>query len=143
MIGGTSGGAMALSTPVIYAGNEEVQEIGGGVKVTTGLEFLRDVCIDTHSLHRGRFVRMAQVVVTNPSSIGIDIEEDTAIVVRNGFEAEVVGNGMVIVIEGFEMESNNIEEWASDKPMKVRNLKMHLLAGGDIYQIPEMNPPHK
>lgn len=143
VISGTSAGAMALSTPMIYAGSEEVQEIGGDIKVTTGLEFVRDVCIDTHFVHRGRFVRMAQVIVTNPTSIGIGIEEDTAIIVRNGLEAEVIGTGMVIVIEGFEMESNNIEEWATDRPMKARNLKMHLLADGDKYQIPQMNPPHK
>ncbi|MFL5811843.1 MAG: cyanophycinase, partial [Flavisolibacter sp.] len=62
VIGGTSAGAMALSTPMIYAGNEEVQELGGQIKVTMGLEFMKDVCIDTHFVHRGRFVRMAQVI---------------------------------------------------------------------------------
>ena len=39
--------------------------------VTTGLEFLRDVCIDTHFVSRGRVVRMAQLVVTNPTCIGV------------------------------------------------------------------------
>src|SRR4051812_35922930 len=34
VIAGTSAGAMALSTPMIYAGNEEVQELGGEIKVT-------------------------------------------------------------------------------------------------------------
>jgi len=53
VIGGTSAGAMAMSTPMIYAGSQEVQQIGGEIKVTTGLEFLKDVCIDTHFVHRG------------------------------------------------------------------------------------------
>ncbi len=53
---------------------EEVQELGGMIKVTTGLDFLKDVCIDTHFVHRGRFIRMAQVIVTNPTCIGLGIE---------------------------------------------------------------------
>lgn len=143
VIAGTSAGAMALSTPMIYAGNQEVQEMGGAIKVTTGLEFLRDVCIDTHFVHRGRFVRMAQVIITNPSCIGIGIEEDTAIIVHNGINAEVVGTGLVIVIEGFEIEQANISDFGTDKPIKARNLKVHLLSEGDIYEIPQVNPPHK
>lgn len=142
-VGGTSAGAMALSTPMIYAGNEEVQELGGEIKVTTGLEFLKDVCIDTHFVHRGRFVRMAQVVITNPTCIGIGIEEDTAIVVKDGSEMQVIGTGLVIVIEGFEIRSSSINEFAEDKPVTARDLRVHLLADGDTYQIPQINPPHK
>jgi cyanophycinase len=143
VIGGTSAGAMALSTPMIYAGNEEVQELGGEIKITTGLEFLKDVCVDTHFVHRGRFVRMAQVIVSNPTCIGMGIEEDTAIIVRNGSEVEVVGSGTVIVIEGFEIEKANIEDFTSDKPLSVRNLRVHLLSSQDTFEIPQINPPHK
>ena len=142
-VGGTSAGAMALSTPMIYAGNEEVQELSGEIKVTTGLEFLKDVCIDTHFVHRGRFVRMAQVVITNPTCIGIGIEEDTAIVVRDGSEMQVIGTGLAIVIEGFEIRASSIKEFAEDKPVTARDLRVHLLADGDTYQIPQINPPHK
>jgi cyanophycinase len=143
VIGGTSAGAMALSTPMIYAGNEEVQELGGQIKVTTGLEFLKDVCIDTHFVHRGRFVRMSQVIITNPTSIGIGIEEDTAILVKEGTNIEVVGTGLVIIIEGFEIEATNMDEFSEDKPVTARNLKMHLLSSGEVYEIPQVNPPHK
>jgi cyanophycinase len=142
-VAGTSAGAMALSTPMIYAGNEEVQELGGQIKLTTGLEFLKDVCIDTHFVHRGRFVRMAQVVVTNPTSIGIGFEEDTAIVVRNGVDMEVIGTGLVIIIEGFNITDANINDFAQDKPITARDLKVHLLSAGDKYQILQINPPHK
>jgi cyanophycinase len=142
VVAGTSAGAMALSTPMIYAGNEEVQELGGMIKVTTGLEFLRDVCIDTHFVHRGRFVRMAQVIVTNPTCIGLGIEEDTAVVVRNGLEAEVLGTGTVIVMNGFDIREANIEEFTEEKPITIRNLKMDILAGGSTFRIPQLNPPH-
>jgi cyanophycinase len=99
VIAGTSAGAMAISTPMIYAGVGRDEMIAGNVKVTTGLEFLRDVCVDTHFVDRGRFVRMAQVIATNPTCIGIGIESDTAILVQKGVEAEVVGSGVVIIID--------------------------------------------
>lgn len=143
VIGGTSAGAMALSTPMIYAGNEEVQELGGQIKVAMGLEFLKDVCIDTHFVHRGRFVRMAQVVITNPTSIGIGIEEDTCILVKKGKEMQVLGTGLVVIIEGFQIADANIREFADDKPITARNLTVHLLSDGNIYTIPQINPPHK
>jgi cyanophycinase len=143
VIGGTSAGAMALSTPMIYAGNEEVQEISGEIKVTTGLEFLKDVSIDTHFVHRGRFVRLAQVIATNPGCTGIGIEEDTAIVVRNGLDAEIIGSGTVIVIAGFFISEAGIESFTEKKAVSIRNLKVDILAPGDKFQIVQPNPPHK
>jgi cyanophycinase len=143
VIAGTSAGAMAMSTPMIYAGNEEVQELGGEIKVTTGLEFLKDVCIDTHFVHRGRFVRMSQVVVTNPTCIGIGIEEDTAILVRNATEVQVVGTGLVIIVEGHRISYSNMEDFTKDKPVTIRDLNVHLLSSGDTYEIRQTNPAHK
>src|SRR5215213_6190199 len=143
VIGGTSAGAMALSTPMIYAGNEEVQELGGEIKVTMGLEFMKDVCIDTHFVHRGRFVRMAQVVITNPTSIGIGIEEDTAIVVREGNEAEVIGSGLIIIIDGLHIAESNIVNISEKKTLTIKNLRVHILGCGEKYSVPQANPPHK
>ena len=143
VVGGTSAGAMALSTPMIYAGNKEDQETIGEIKITTGLEFLKDVCIDTHFVDRGRFVRMAQVIVTNPTCIGVGIEEDTALIVRNGLDAEVIGSGIVIVIDGFHIGESNIKDFIEKKAISIRDMKVHLLSRGDTYRIPQLNPPHK
>jgi len=143
VIGGTSAGAMALSTPMIYAGNKEEEQISGEIKVTTGLEFLKDACIDTHFVHRGRFVRMAQVVVSNPSCIGLGIEEDTAVVVRNGLETEIIGSGTVIVMEGANISDTNFTNFSEKEAVSIRNITVHILVRGDKYLIPQTNPPHK
>lgn len=142
VIGGTSAGAMALSTPMIYAGSKDVEEITSEIKVTTGLQFLNDVCVDTHFVHRGRFVRMAQVIVTNPTCVGIGLEEDTAIIVRNGRETEVVGSGTIIVMEGFLIGDSNVKDFAKKKIISIRDLRVHILSRGDKYVIPQCNPPH-
>ncbi len=143
VIAGTSAGAMALSTPMIYAGNKEKQQVTGEIKITTGLEFLKDVCIDTHFIDRARFVRMAQVIATNPTSVGIGIEEDTAIIVRNGIEAEVIGNGLVTIIEGFGISSSNITDFGDGSKVSISDMKVHLLGKGSKYCIQQINPPHK
>jgi cyanophycinase len=142
IIGGTSAGAMAFSTPMIYAGNKKVQQIAGEVRITTGLEFLKDVCIDTHFVDRGRFVRMAQVIATNPTCIGIGIEEDTAIILRNGIEAEVIGSGVAIVVEGFGITDSNITKHGENQRIYIHDLNVKLLSEGCHYQIPRNNPPH-
>jgi cyanophycinase len=142
VLGGTSAGAMAFSTPMIYAGNKEVQQIAGEIKITTGLEFLKDVCIDTHFVDRGRFVRMAQVIASNPTCIGMGIEEDTAVIIRNGVDAEVIGSGIVIVIEGFGITDSNILNYGSNEPIYIHDLNVKLLSKGNRYQIPRNNPVH-
>lgn len=142
VIAGTSAGAMALSTPMIYAGNQDVQQISGEIKITTGLEFLKDVCIDTHFVDRGRFVRMAQVVASNPTCVGIGVEEDTALIVRNGIEAEIAGSGIVIITEGKDITGSNITDFSHGKAISIRDLKVHLLSKGDKFTIPQRNPPH-
>ncbi|MBA4139501.1 MAG: cyanophycinase [Segetibacter sp.] len=142
VIAGTSAGAMALSTPMIYAGSKEVHELGGEIRITTGLEFLKDVCIDTHFVHRGRFIRLAQVIATNPTSIGIGIEEDTAIIVRKGTETEMIGSGTIIIFEGYEISETNVYDFGSKKPISIRDLRVHILSKGDRYTIKHLNPPH-
>jgi cyanophycinase len=142
VIAGTSAGAMALSTPMIYAGGKEVEELGGEIKVTTGLEFLKDICIDTHFVHRGRFIRLAQVIATNPASIGIGIEEDTAIIVRRATETEVIGSGTIIIIEGYGISETNVYDFGTKRPISIRDLKVHILSKGDKYSIQHLNPPH-
>jgi cyanophycinase len=142
VIAGTSAGAMALSTPMIYAGRKEVEHLNGEIKVTTGLEFMKDVCIDTHFVHRGRFVRMAQVIATNPTCIGAGVDEDTAWIVRNGTETEVIGSGLVTVLEGYDISLANTDDHDIKAPISIRDLRVHLLAKGDKYRIMQRNPPH-
>jgi len=143
VIGGTSAGAMALSTPMIYAGTGEKQQIAGEIKITTGLEFMKDVCIDTHFIDRSRFIRMAQVVATNPTTIGVGIEENTAIVVRDGVNAEVIGESLVTIIEGFSITNSNITDFNDSNKIGIQDMTVHLLPESSVYEIPQTNPPHK
>jgi len=133
IIGGTSAGAMAISTPMIYAGNQEVQQLSGEIKVTVGLELLKDVCVDTHFVHRSRFVRLAQVIATNPGCLGLGIEEDTAVIVRNGSEGEVAGSGTIIKIDGTSIPDFDTKKFSEKKAFSVKNLTVDILSAGDCF----------
>jgi len=143
IIGGTSAGAMVLSTPMIFAGSGADEMIAGKVKITTGFEFLRDICIDTHFVARGRVTRLAQVIATNLSTVGWGIEEDTAVIVENGTDARVTGTGVVLVIDGKESFGNNVTQFDEHQAICIRNLQVSILPEGEKFDIHQMNPPHK
>ncbi|WP_192821783.1 cyanophycinase [Rufibacter sp. LB8] len=136
IIAGTSAGAAAMSTPMIFEGESEGGYIKGDVRLTTGLEFLKDVAIDTHFIARGRIVRMTQAIATNPECIGIGLEEDTAILVSEGGKVEVVGSGLITVVDGRGITETNIFDIANGEPFTVKGLRVHLLGDKDEYFIP-------
>jgi cyanophycinase len=136
VIAGTSAGATALSTPMIFQG--AANDAGfrkGEIHIATGLEFLKDVAIDTHFIARGRIVRMAQMIALNPGAIGIGLEEDTAVVVTGGSEIEVIGNGIITVVDGHPMTYTNINEVKDGEPLTMCDLTVHFLSKGERYHI--------
>lgn len=142
VIAGTSAGAAALSTPMIYEGETQGGYIKGDVRITTGLEFLKNVAIDTHFIQRGRIVRMAQAIATNPGCIGIGLEEDTAIFVTEGRNIEVLGSGLITIVDGLDISSTNIYDISTGEPFSVCNLKVHLMSCGQRYVLPTYDQLH-
>lgn len=142
IIAGTSAGATALSTPMIYEADTHGGFLKGDVRITTGLEFLKNVAIDTHFIERGRLVRMAQCIVTNPGCIGLGLEEDTAVCVSEGRELQVLGSGLVTIIDGMGMSKTNIYDIGTGEPFSARNLCVHLLSPGEKYRIPTWDELH-
>ncbi|MCC3157661.1 cyanophycinase [Hymenobacter sp. 15J16-1T3B] len=136
VIAGTSAGAAAMSTPMIYQGRNDAGFLKDEIHITTGLQFMHDVAIDTHFVARGRIVRVAQIIATNPGCIGLGLEEDTAVVVTDGGEMEVIGNGMVVVVDGRHCQGNTIHEIKPGEVFSIRDLRVHLLARGQRYTLP-------
>src|SRR5207342_2456312 len=137
VIAGTSAGAMAMSSTMIYEGNATRAHLKGEVKTTTGLGFLDDVIFDSHFEKRGRFGRLAQVVAANPSCIGIGLGEDTGMLITEGNRMEAIGSGLVIIIDGHEISHTNIADIPEGNPMSVENLKVHFCAKGNGYLVSE------
>ncbi|MEJ8757276.1 cyanophycinase [Pontibacter sp. H259] len=142
IIAGTSAGAAALSTPMIYEGETNKGMLKGDVRITTGLEFLKNVAIDTHFIQRGRIIRMAQCIATNPGCIGIGLEEDTAILVTEGRHIEVIGTGLVTVVDGMKITRNSIYEIETGQPFSLCGMTVHLMAAEETYVLPVFDQLH-
>ncbi len=135
VIGGTSAGAMAMSNTMIYEGSAALAHLKGEVKITTGLGFLQNVIIDTHFDKRGRFNRLAQAVAAQPGAIGIGLGEDTGVVVSEGRSLQAIGSGSVVIIDGKNIEFNNIADIDFGSPISVENIIVHIMSKGDIYNL--------
>ena len=135
VISGTSAGAMAMSNTMIYEGNAALAHLKGEVRITTGLGFAHGVIIDSHFDKRSRFLRLAQAVAANPGALGIGLGEDTAIIIRKGHLCETIGSGAVVLIDGHFVGYNNIGDAEFDEPFSVENLKVHIMQGGNAYDL--------
>ncbi|MCC2547304.1 cyanophycinase [Hymenobacter sp. BT175] len=143
VIAGTSAGATAMSTPMVYEGRDNAGFRKGEIAITTGLEFMMNVAIDTHFIARGRIIRMTQVIATNPACVGLGLEEDTAVVIHEGRELEVIGSGQVTILEGHNCTSTDIHEIRPQTPFSIRGLTLHLLAAGQRYELTTQPPLHR
>ena len=142
VIAGTSAGATAMSTPMIYQGRNDAGMLKDEIHITTGLEFLHDVAIDTHFVARGRIVRIAQIIATNPACVGLGLEENTGVVITKGRELEVIGEGIVVIVDGTGCSSTNIHEIQPGEPFTIRDLRVHLLSRGEKYTLPILEQMH-
>ncbi|MBD0280266.1 MAG: cyanophycinase [Flavisolibacter sp.] len=137
LVAGTSAGAMAMSNTMIYEGNATRAHLKGEVKITTGLGFIDDVIIDSHFEKRGRFGRLSQAVAANPSAIGIGLGEDTGMLITDGNKMEAIGSGLVIIIDGHDIQHCNIADIPDGNPISIENLKVHFCEKGNGYLLNE------
>ena len=137
VVAGTSAGAMAMSNTMIYEGSASRAHLKGEVKMTTGLGFIDDVIIDSHFEKRGRFVRLAQSIASNPACIGIGLGEDTGMLIMGGNKMEAIGSGLVIIIDGHDIMYSNIADIPDGNPIGIENLKVHFCEKGNGYMLKE------
>jgi cyanophycinase len=136
IIAGTSAGAMATAKLVLTEGDEGGDALlKGNVEVTSGLGFIDNCLIDTHFHKRGRFGRLAQAVVINPTCIGIGLCEDTALLIKKGREAECRGSGTVTIIDSKYIKHTNIAYAEKDTPICIQNLHVHILHKGNRFMM--------
>ncbi len=137
LVAGTSAGAMAMSSIMITGGGREEALFKKDLEMDSGLNFLDNCIIDTHFIKRGRFPRLALAIAKNPDKLGIGLGEDTAMIIKNGNEAECRGSGTVVIIDGQNIGETNLKMVAEDTPIYIENLKVHLLVKGCVFYLNE------
>ncbi len=104
-----------------------------------GLGLIQDVVIDSHFAARGRLGRLLGAVAQNPRNLGIGIDEDTAIVVRQQ-QCTVIGSSAVYVVDGAQLTYSNVSEQRPEGVVSAHDVKLHVLVTGDRFDLQHRRP---
>ncbi|HKP73529.1 MAG TPA: cyanophycinase [Pyrinomonadaceae bacterium] len=139
IIAGTSAGAAMMSNSMFVRGSGEQNPRLESVQLGPGVEFLLGGVIDTHFSERGRHGRLISAVAHYPHDLGIGIDENTAIVVKDTV-FEVIGEGAVTVIDAGELTYTNVPDLKEDEGLALYNVKLHILTAGHRFDMNKRQP---
>ena len=138
VIAGTSAGAAAMSQAMIYQGHAGHALRKGNVQMTPGMGFIRNAVVDSHFTQRGRFSRLLEVVTSNPGVIGLGLDEDSGVVVRDGDRIEAIGSGVVVVIDGHDMRYSNVTQVRMGQAIAEEGVRVHTLTRGHGFHLVDL-----
>jgi cyanophycinase len=149
LIAGTSAGASMMSETMLVKGASGESHKIGDLHMAPGLGLVRDAIIDQHFAERGRFGRLFGAVAHNPRELGIGIDEDTALVLRES-RLRVIGRGCVYIVDGAGVTHSNIAEARPERALSMYDVRLHVLSSGDAFdlgmrrpvQVPEVSTSH-
>ena len=137
VIAGTSAGAVAMSQHMIRGGSVPDALLKGAVKMGPGLRLCPLSIIDSHFVKRGRFGRLIEAIALHPKLIGIGLGEDTGVLITDGHLVETIGSNLVIILDGHDIVHNNAAAAPKGTPLSVEDVKLHVLAKGNVYCMSE------
>lgn len=135
VVAGTSAGAAAASTNMIYRGSSSEALIKGEVQITGGLGFIDSVIVDTHFVQRGRIGRLFYAVASNPGMLGIGLGEDAGLLITEGNCMEAIGSGLTILVDGRFISETSIYEVEMGSPVSIDNLRVHVMSIFDKFDL--------
>lgn len=135
LVAGTSAGAAALTSTIIYDGESPEALRKGAVMMTGGLALISNAVVDTHFMTRGRMGRLIQVVAGNPRLLGIGLGEDTGVLFTGGAQFNVVGSGLVMVVDGSSIGFTNVFEVDHMETFSVEDVRVHVISSGAGYDL--------
>ncbi|SKB75103.1 cyanophycinase [Daejeonella lutea] len=135
LIAGTSAGAAASSTNMIYRGSSSEALVKGEVQITAGLGFVDSVIVDTHFVQRGRIGRLFYAVASNPGMLGIGLGEDAGLLITDGNCLEAIGSGLTILVDGRHISETSIYDVEIGSPVSIDGLRVHVMSLFDKYDL--------
>ena len=135
LVAGTSAGASVVCSTMITDGLNNDPARKCTLKMAPGLGLLEQVIVDQHFAQRGRLGRLLCGVAENPHSLGIGIDEDTAIHVYPDAHFQVLGANAVTVIDGRGITHANVSELKPDEILAIAHVTLHVLPRGYGYDM--------
>lgn len=134
IVAGTSAGAAIMGKIMLVGGeNGESHKVGNWM-MAPGLGFIDNIIVDQHFAQRGRIGRLLGAVALNPGVIGVGIDEDTSIIIKDG-AFKVLGTNAVYVIDGRYVTTTNVSEAAAENTMSMHDIRLHILAEGQGFNL--------
>jgi cyanophycinase len=127
VVAGTSAGAAAMSATMIVAGSSQDALIKGQLQLSSGLDFISKLFIDTHVTERGRLGRLIQTVTANPEVLALGLGEDTGAVIYEGKELEIIGSGLAVIADGLSITYTDLTDIWEGEPISVEGITIHVL----------------
>jgi len=135
VIAGTSAGAAVMSR-IMYRNADSVLDtmlrgVHFGQEIDRGLGFLdSEWFVDQHLLVRGRFARTLVAMHDQGFKYGIGVDENSAVIVRNGKDLQVIGYKGALVLDLSRAEHDpNLGRF------NLRNARLTYLDRGDRYDL--------
>ena len=145
VVAGTSAGASILSSHMLVGGSGRAGKSGdaaarkGMVDLVAGFGLLQDMLIDQHFSQRGRIGRLLSAFAANPGLIGIGLDEDTAVLIGQDGCLEVLGSGMVTIIDGRNSTSDYFQRDVGDV-LSVIDSHLFVLGPGRRFDLDSRRP---
>jgi cyanophycinase len=134
VIAGTSAGASIMSRFMISLGDEGLTPRQRSSQLTAGLGLLEDVIVDQHFDQRGRYGRLMSIVANSPNLLGVGIDENTAVEIRDEQVMTIVGTGGVFVLDARHAVTD-APDARRGAPLLVSGAVVHTLPTGATFDL--------
>ena len=142
VVGGTSAGAAVMSETMI-TGDE--RRLGGrrppsdssqafmtidrdNIVTTPGLGLISGAIVDQHFVRRRRHNRLLSLVLESPTTVGVGVDESTALIVRPDGMWEIIGESVAVI---YDARRGKITP--AGTVLGASDLRMHVLPTGSRY----------
>jgi len=132
-LAGTSAGAAMMGERMIAGGSSGESPNPSLVDLSYGLGVIPELLVDQHFHNRNRMARLLSAVAANPDKLGIGIDEDTCVALIDDSTFEVIGKGVVTIVDPGDITHTSYPEAVQASPLSLHNLKLHILKQGDRY----------
>jgi len=145
VVAGTSAGASAVASHMLVGGtglagnSNDAAARKGMVELVSGFGLLQDLIIDQHFSQRGRMGRLLSAFAANPGLVGVGLDEDTAVLITRDGNLEVLGSGMVTLIDGRNATSDYFQREVGEV-LSVIDSHLFVLGPGRRFNLDERRP---
>ncbi|MCC6674651.1 MAG: cyanophycinase [Thermomicrobiales bacterium] len=132
VVAGTSAGASILSSHMVAYGASGNSPRMRMAQMVAGFGLVPGAIIDQHFRQRDRLGRLMMMVASNPSLLGVGVDEDTAAIFTHDGCLEVLGRHSVTIIDGSDAYTD-VYRVKGHGGITLSGAKIHVLTSGHTF----------